>query len=150
MSQWRAEQVIPVLLKMPKLSAKALVSALPYALKADFEEQLYKVYMTDSAWSLVVAVTGVQDRPARYIDIIRPPKVDTRTPEQVQADMGDFIKNIAALIKVKTIVTLVVVAVFAALALQEKLQPDTVMTIVTMVVAFYFGTQSESKNKKDE
>lgn len=64
--------------------------------------------------------------------------------------MGEFLKNIAALFKVKTIVTLVVVAVFAALALREKLQPDTVMTIVTMVVAFYFGTQSERKNKKDE
>lgn len=59
--------------------------------------------------------------------------------------MGEFLKNLAALIKVKTIVTLVVVAVFAALALREKLQPDTVMTIVTMVVAFYFGTQSERK-----
>lgn len=59
--------------------------------------------------------------------------------------MYDFLKNLAALIKVKTIVTLVVVAVFAALALREKLQPDTVMTIVTMVVAFYFGTQSEKK-----
>ena len=64
--------------------------------------------------------------------------------------MGDFLKNLAALIKVKTIVTLVGVAVFAVMALQSKLQPDTVMTIVTMVVAFYFGTQSESKNKKDE
>ena len=59
--------------------------------------------------------------------------------------MGDFIKNLAALIKVKTIETLVVVAVFAVMALQSKLQPDTVMTIVTMVVAFYFGTQSEKK-----
>lgn len=64
--------------------------------------------------------------------------------------MSDFLKNLAALIKVKTIVTLVVVAVFAVLALQSKLQPDTVMTIVTMVVAFYFGTQTESKNKKGE
>ena len=64
--------------------------------------------------------------------------------------MGDCLKNLAALIKVKTIVTLVVVAVFAVLALQSELQPDTVMTIVTMVVAFYFGTQTESKNKKDE
>ena len=65
--------------------------------------------------------------------------------------MNDFIKNLAALIKVKTIVTLVVVAVFAILALRGALQPDTVMTIVTMVVAFYFGTQTESKqNKKDE
>ena len=59
--------------------------------------------------------------------------------------MGDLLKNIAALFKVKTIVTLVVIAVFAALALREKLQTDTVMTIVTMVVAFYFGTQSERK-----
>lgn len=56
--------------------------------------------------------------------------------------MQDFLKNLAALIKVKTIVTLVVVAVFAILALRGGLQPDTVMTIVTMVVAFYFGTQS--------
>lgn len=75
---------------MPKLGAKALMSALPYALKADYEEQLYKVYMTNSAWSLVVAVTGAENMPARYIDIIHPPKVDTRTPEQVQADFKDF------------------------------------------------------------
>ena len=59
--------------------------------------------------------------------------------------MSEFLKNLAALIKVKTIVTLIVVVVFAVLALTGKLQPDTVMTIVTMVVAFYFGTQSERK-----
>ncbi|MCI6356084.1 hypothetical protein [uncultured Gemmiger sp.] len=60
--------------------------------------------------------------------------------------MQDFWKNVAALIKVKTIVTLIVVTVFAVLALRGGLQPDTVMTIVTMVIAFYFGTQSEGKN----
>lgn len=59
--------------------------------------------------------------------------------------MNDFWKNLAALIKVKTIVTLIVVVVFAILALRGGLQPDTVMTIVTMVVAFYFGTQTEQK-----
>ena len=59
--------------------------------------------------------------------------------------MNDFWKNLAALIKVKTIVTLVVIAVFAVMALTGRLQPDTVMTIVTMVVAFYFGTQTEKK-----
>ncbi|WP_294825974.1 hypothetical protein [uncultured Gemmiger sp.] len=59
--------------------------------------------------------------------------------------MRDFLKNLAALIKVKTIVTLIVVVVFAVLALRGGLQPDTVMTIVTMVVAFYFGTQTEQK-----
>lgn len=54
-------------------------------------------------------------------------------------------QNLAALIKVKTIVTLVVIAVFAVMALTGQLQPDTVMTIVTMVVAFYFGTQSQKR-----
>nr|WP_317401067.1 hypothetical protein [uncultured Gemmiger sp.] len=53
--------------------------------------------------------------------------------------------NLAALIKVKTIVTLVVIGVFAALALTGALQPDTVMTIVSMVVAFYFGTQTKKE-----
>lgn len=59
--------------------------------------------------------------------------------------MQDFLKNIAALIKVKTIVTLIVVGVFAVLALRSSLQPDTVMSVVTMVLAFYFGTQNEKK-----
>lgn len=62
----------------------------------------------------------------------------TKTENPVQ----EFWQNLAALIKVKTIVTLVVIAVFAVMALTGQLQPDTVMTIVTMVVAFYFGTQS--------
>ena len=65
----------------------------------------------------------------------------TKTENPVQ----EFWQNLAALIKVKTIVTLVVIAVFAALALTGQLQPDTVMTIVTMVVAFYFGTQSRKR-----
>ena len=55
--------------------------------------------------------------------------------------MNAFWKNLAALIKVKPIVTMVVIGVFAAMALTGKFQPDTVMTVVTMVVAFYFGTQ---------
>lgn len=61
--------------------------------------------------------------------------------------MEEFWKNLAALIKVKTIVTLVVIAVFTALALTGQLQADTVMTIVTMVVAFYFGTQNGRQGK---
>lgn len=59
----------------------------------------------------------------------------------------DFIKNLANLIKVKTIVTLVVIAVFAILALRGDINPDNVMTIVSMVVAFYFGTVYEEKKK---
>ena len=54
-------------------------------------------------------------------------------------------ENLAKLIKVKTIVTLVVSAVFAVLALQGTISPDNVMIIISMVVSFYFGTQHEKK-----
>ena len=59
--------------------------------------------------------------------------------------LDTLVTNLAALIKVKTIVTLVVISVFAALALRLAIQPDTIMTVVSMVVAFYFGTQSKKE-----
>ena len=55
----------------------------------------------------------------------------------------EILKNFANLIKVKTIVTLIVIAVFAVLALRRDISPDNVMVIVSTVVAFYFGTQHE-------
>ncbi len=55
----------------------------------------------------------------------------------------EFLKNLAALIKVKTIVTLTVIAVFAVLALRGSISADNVMVIVSTVVAFYFGTVAE-------
>lgn len=57
--------------------------------------------------------------------------------------MKNFVKNLAELIKVKTIVTLIVILVFTVLALRGTIEPDSVMYIVTTVVAFYFGTQHE-------
>ena len=57
--------------------------------------------------------------------------------------MQYFLEKIADLFKVKTIVTFLVVTVFAVLALRGQIQPDNVMIIVSMVVSFYFGTQHE-------
>lgn len=57
--------------------------------------------------------------------------------------MKNFVKNLAELIKVKTIVTLIVILVFTVLALRGTIDADSVMYIVTTVVAFYFGTQHE-------
>lgn len=57
--------------------------------------------------------------------------------------MNDFLKNLANLIKVKTIVTLAVIAVFATLAIRGDITPDNVMVIASTVMAFYFGTQHE-------
>lgn len=57
----------------------------------------------------------------------------------------EILKNLAALVKVKTIVTLVVIAVFAYLAVTGAITADNVMIVVSSVIAFYFGTQHEKK-----
>ena len=57
----------------------------------------------------------------------------------------EIIKNIADLIKVKTIVTIIVVAIYAFLSVTGKISADNVMIITSMVVSFYFGTQHERK-----
>lgn len=58
----------------------------------------------------------------------------------------DFWTNLAALLKVKTIITLVIIAVLAVLSINGSIEPDKFLTIATMVVAFYFGTQNEKKS----
>ena len=59
-----------------------------------------------------------------------------------------MLKNIANLIKVKTIVTFLVLAVFTVLSLKGNISPDNVMIITTSVISFYFGTQHEKKEGK--
>ena len=59
--------------------------------------------------------------------------------------MKKLIENLANLVKVKTIVTLVVSAVFAVLSLKGAISSDNVMIIISMVVSFYFGTQHEKQ-----
>lgn len=61
----------------------------------------------------------------------------------------EILKNFAALVKVKTIVTLVVIAIFAILSLRGDILPTDVKDIVYIVIAFYFGTQTEKKEKKE-
>jgi len=56
-------------------------------------------------------------------------------------------EKFAALINVKTIVTFAVTFVFVVLALHKSIAPETSMTIITMVLGFYFGTQHEKEGK---
>lgn len=57
----------------------------------------------------------------------------------------EILKNFAELVKVKTIVTLVVITVFSVLAIRGDITSENVMVVVSMVIAFYFGTQHEKK-----
>ena len=57
--------------------------------------------------------------------------------------------RIANLLTVKSIVTIVLTAVFSVLALRGSISGTEFLTIVTVVIGFYFGTQTE-KNRKNE
>lgn len=52
-----------------------------------------------------------------------------------------MLKNLANLIKVKTIVTFLILAVFTILALRGVIDPVYVKDLTMIVVCFYFGTQ---------
>lgn len=56
--------------------------------------------------------------------------------------MNKLIDRIVKLLTVKSLVTLTLTGVFAALAATGKLSETQFMTIFTTVIAFYFGTQA--------
>lgn len=57
--------------------------------------------------------------------------------------------KLAKLIDVKSIVTLVLTAVFAYLAISKIITGQEFLTVFTVVIAFYFGIQTQkAKDKK--
>ena len=54
----------------------------------------------------------------------------------------EFWKRISTLFSVKSIVTLALTAVFAYMACTNQISQDF-MTIYAVIIAFYFGTQSQ-------
>ncbi len=53
-----------------------------------------------------------------------------------------IVKRLANLLSVKSLVTLVLTFVFAYMAVAGKISQDF-MTVYAVVIAFYFGTQSQ-------
>lgn len=54
-----------------------------------------------------------------------------------------IIKRVAALLSVKSIVTVVLTVVFTVLAIRGDVTGQDFLTIFLMVISFYFGTQSQ-------
>lgn len=64
--------------------------------------------------------------------------------------MSALWKRLTNLLCVKSIVTLVLTGVFAYLAALERISSQDFLTIFSVVIAFYFGTQSQRLNEKAE
>ena len=56
--------------------------------------------------------------------------------------MINVVKRAASLLSVKSIVTLVLTGVFAYLAVKKMISQEFMM-VYTVIIAFYFGTQSQ-------
>ena len=56
--------------------------------------------------------------------------------------MNNIYKRLSVLFSVKSIVTLVLTGVFAYLAISSRIDQDF-MTSYAVIIAFYFGTQSQ-------
>ena len=57
--------------------------------------------------------------------------------------MDSITKRLSNLLSVKSIATLILTVVFAYLAITGKVTPEQYMTVYTVVIAFYFGSQSQ-------
>ena len=59
-------------------------------------------------------------------------------------------ERFAKLLSVKSIVTILLTAVFCYLSITGAILSDQFMTVFTVVIAFYFGTQVQKKADKTE
>lgn len=62
--------------------------------------------------------------------------------------MENLKKRLSNLLTVKSIVTVTMTAVFSALALRGTISGTDFLTIFTVVVGFYFGTQRAKEDTK--
>lgn len=58
------------------------------------------------------------------------------------------IDRLLKLLCVKSIVTIVLTTVFAALAIRGAVSTEQFLTVFTVVIAFYFGTQAQKESTK--
>lgn len=61
--------------------------------------------------------------------------------------MEKIVDRISKLLSVKSIVTVALTAVFSVLALRGTITGEQFLTVFTVVVGFYFGTQAERKRE---
>ena len=60
-----------------------------------------------------------------------------------------MIDRLQKLLAVKSIVTIILTGVFAFLAVKGSIDSNEFLTIFTVVVSFYFGTQAEKTTNKE-
>ena len=63
--------------------------------------------------------------------------------------MENIKKRLGNLLAVKSLVTITLTVIFAVLALRGDISGTEFLTIFTVVIGFYFGTQTEKKKNEE-
>ncbi len=64
--------------------------------------------------------------------------------------MEQFLRRLTSLLAVKSIVTVTLTAVFAWMSLRGVVSAEQFLTVFTVIIAFYFGTQAERRQREQE
>lgn len=90
MGAWGTERIITALCALPRVRARAYLSILPTELKKQWEREALRVYITDGIRMITentAIYTGQTYLSTRYDDIIHPKPVESRTAEDIVADV---------------------------------------------------------------
>lgn len=60
--------------------------------------------------------------------------------------MGQLQERLAALLSVKSLVTGILTVVFSGLSIRGTINGEQFLTVFTVVISFYFGTQAQRAN----
>ncbi len=58
-------------------------------------------------------------------------------------------RRLANLLAIKSLVTITLTGVFAFLAVMDRVTTEQFLTVFTVVVGFYFGTQAEKQHRTE-
>ena len=66
----------------------------------------------------------------------------------MKAVLSNLFNRLANLITIKSIITLIMTVVFAILSLRGIVSPEVFISVFTVIIGFYFGTQKVDDTSK--
>lgn len=86
------------LVTMPRMRGSAIISALPFILSERERQEVLAIYASD-ALMVIANNTAVYPHAStigrRYLDIVQPPKEETRTADEVISHMKSKLKEVS-------------------------------------------------------
>ena len=77
------------------------------------------------------------------------PIQDWKDPEEIKEEPGIIVQRIAALLSVKSLITIFLTVIFGLLVLKGEELPDKFVSIYTMCISFFFGYQFKKAEAKE-